>query len=165
MGGGSTRRAARQLRVAWAAALSIVAVLMLSLPVAPAHGVKFTKYYKGTVVGDSAATVAFRIRVSDKGERRWAEFQFANVQIFYEDGTVGRESAPLNLFRFRTRHIFHNGDLAAQANLASFYEVRGELLGGGRARGYLEMAVDFYNPPPPDWSTGGRVYWKAQRTP
>jgi hypothetical protein len=143
-------------------------LLTFGVPLPHAQAVEFTPYYSGTVIGDPLATVSFRVRVSDQGKRRWAEFQYANVQIFYEDGTTGRNSTPTNLFRFRSRSIFHNEDFYGQANLSSFYEVRGRLLGGGRARGHLRQAVDFYNPPPPgfadsqDWSTGP-VYWKARR--
>lgn len=168
---GRAGKAVRRAGIARAAALTVIVMLTLGVPLPHAQAVEFTPYYSGTVVGDPNATVSFRVRVSDQGKRRWAEFEYANVQIFYEDGTTGRNSTPANLFRFRSQHVFHNEDSYGQANLSSFYEVRGKLLGGGRARGYLVDVVDYINPPPSgsagssDWSTHGRVYWKASRVP
>jgi hypothetical protein len=128
-----------------------------------------TSRYSGTVVGDPTATVSFRVRTSEQGKRRFAAFEYSDVQIFYEDGTAGRHSASQSRFGFKNADTFHDEFSEASVNSSGFYEVKGHLRSGGRARGYLVVVADFYNPPPPgfepqpDWSTHGRVHWKATR--
>lgn len=129
------------------------------------------KSYSGTVIGDPVATVAFDVRTNKKGDPKTADFQFANVQMFYEDGTVARDSLVPVLFRFKNSQTFHQEMSGASFSGSSFYEVKGHLLSRGRARGYLVYVGNAYNPPPagvpprPDRSTHGRVYWTAKRLP
>jgi hypothetical protein len=144
--------------------LGLAAVL-----IAPPDRVRAARsHYRGTAVGDARAKVSFRVRTDEQGQPTRAGFRYENVQIYYEDGTTSRHSNPPVMFRFKNPRVFHNEYSNATGSLTSFYEVRGRLLPGGRAKGYLVHVVDFRNPPLPgfdafpDWSTHGRVYWTAK---
>lgn len=143
------------------AALGAVATsLLLASSAQGAQG----RSYSGTVIGDPSATVSFEVRTNQKGKPKHANFQYANVQIFYDDGTVERSSAPPFLFDFRNTRSFHGELFTEQANLWAYYEVKGRLLPKGRAKGYLVDLVN-YSTNLPDWSTHGQVRWTAQRVP
>jgi hypothetical protein len=146
-----------------------VPLLLAAFPGGAAGATK--THYSGTVVGDPSAMVSFDVRKGKQGKPDYAAFEYANVLIFFEDGTTGRNSVPAFRFGFQTARIFHREFTDASVAGSSFYEVKGRLLSGGRARGYFVDVANFYSPPPPgfeprpDWSTHGRVHWKAKRSP
>jgi hypothetical protein len=145
--------------------------VMCGLIALPTSAQAATDAYGGGFLGDPGATVTFRIREDDAG-RREAVFRYDNLLGYYEDGTTGRDSQPPTVVDFDGKRRFSLESLSAptSAGTTSYIEIRGQLTHGGRrAKGYVVTVLNFLNPPlggqgpDVDWSTHGRVYWKARR--
>jgi hypothetical protein len=113
--------------------------------------------------------VAFSLERSGGALNR-ARFQAKDVSLACEDAFRRSDLGPVNL-RFSTARSFEGSRYTVDSNgTERYFKVRGELISGDRARGYLYFFEDPVDSPPagalyePDCGTSGERYgWRARR--
>lgn len=122
--------------------------------------------YVGQVGDDPAATVSL---IVEKSGPRQARFEAENFEVQCDDGTTLRARIPPQDFSFQSKRVFQGERYSSMAMGQVFYKVRGKLLSGGRAKGYILFIGDQFDPPggifsdDPDCSSRGRLRWTASR--
>lgn len=150
-------------------ALVLATLFAAAVAVSPSAGAgTVPREYRGTFVADPAATVAFR--VERKGARRFVVFEADNVEMACDDGTVERVNIVPDAFPLRRDGLFRGIHYSNTTVIQGYYEVKGRLLGGGRAKGSILLLGDYLDHPSfppgsgiPDCSTFGRRTWSAER--
>jgi hypothetical protein len=145
--------------VAMTAAITTIGVA----PAAPAFG-----SYQGPFVDDPTANVRFQVeRASGK---RVVIFEVDNLAVTCDDGNVDRANLSPVKVPLRSHNVFRTVSYTNNEVFQTYLEVKGRLLGGGRAKGfvlYVADYLDFPSAPPgsglPDCSTLGRRNWTAER--
>jgi len=125
--------------------------------------------FKGTERKGPQANVKILFRVVENGgARKGIVFQARDLQLACNDGSERRITLEPLSIPFESRNQFrrevHSVD---DQGTEVFVEVDGRFTSPRRVRGGLLYILDTANPPattgPPDCSTRGRVFWKAQR--
>lgn len=123
--------------------------------------------YAGTFQGDPSAEALLRTRVRN-GKRRVVRFQYVNLSVPCEDGTVVQRTSGQIRIPVGTAQFHREEYIASGGDDNTYIEINGYFLSGGRARGNVVIIIDWDNPPPlghipnPDCSTQGRVRWTAR---
>jgi hypothetical protein len=142
----------------------------LSLPSleATASGTKIVPY-TGEAPADPGAQVQLEVRKRG-GENYRADFHIQDLTMTCSDGTTQRTQLGPEI-RFTRKHTFYflEEDEAPNSGDLFTLEVKGRILDGDRARGYIAYDEDRQDPPAsgfpdlPDCSSNGKVRWRATR--
>lgn len=152
-----------RLKVQLGLATAIAASLVPSVSTAA------TSEYRGGIEGYSASRVTFRIHGSPTHPRR-ARFQALKVFLACETESSRADLGPVTA-RFTDAKSFEGASYSVDSTgTERYFKVRGQLLSGGRAKGYFFYFENAVEPPPlgtpyqEDCNTnGGRYRWQAVR--
>lgn len=144
----------------------VVAVLPLTADARPAVA---HHEYNGYLVGDPQVR-SISLEVRRRGETNVrALFKVEDLELICDGGLRRRTFGPDRL-NFMSSTVFqvHRYERLGDGNW-SYYEVKGRLLGDGRAKGYVYYLQDSYgaaDTASPECNTGGQLYlrWRAGRT-
>jgi len=128
-----------------------------------------TRAYLGSLDANRHKGVEFRVSGS-RTENLTARFRVERVDLVCEDGTFPEVDLGPITAEFIDSRAFQEQRYRREANRDwSYFEVKGRLIGQGRARGYIYYVEDPYDPPGtpnrPECNTGGGLYysWTAER--
>ena len=147
-----------------------VGVLGISGGIASGEGALKVDIYDGAFDSDPESSVRFGVRERN-GERQQVRFGAKDVLLPCEDGIARRWDISRAYFTFISSRVFHQRKVNDTLDIDNRYiswEVRGKLLPGGKAEGW--MSYDEYKPPAGghnavDCDTGGqRINWRATLT-
>lgn len=140
--------------VAVALGVGAIAVTSAAMAIGQATG---ERSYEGTLAADSSTLIAVTITLQ-AGRGQAASFEAENVPVLCEDETAARrEFLPITA-QFESRRAFEGRryNPPSEAGARQLFKVKGRLLGGGRASGFL-----FYFDE--ECSTDGLLRWTAAR--
>ena len=151
-------------RLAWVngrsvrgAVLAGSAIAMITLGTALAIGGSGERGYEGALTADTAAMIRMSMSL-DEGRGQRAVFEAQNVPVLCADETTARrEFLPITA-KFENTKSFEGRryNPPSEAGARQLFKMRGRLMGGGRATGFL-----FYFDE--DCSTDGLLRWTAER--
>jgi hypothetical protein len=156
------RLLAMALPVRWAFLLALVSICPAGAAFGESSSVE--PDYAGSFADGSDAVIRFDVQRSN-GVREKVELEALAVELACSDGSSQRASFQPATFRFRTKNVFYarkrsfNDDIGS----SSVYEVRGRLIPGGTARGYLAHERQYSFGFPPNCATNGRLRWAAEK--
>ena len=138
------------------AASGLAAVAVVTATLAIGHDGAGERLYQGTLSADASTLI--RVTVSDEGRGQRAVFEAQNVPVLCADETTARrEFLPITA-KFENTKSFEGRryNPPSEAGARQLFKMRGRLMGGGRATGFL-----FYFDE--DCSTDGLLRWTAER--
>jgi hypothetical protein len=124
--------------------------------------------YGGHLVGSpDVRSISLNVTTVRQNNTR-AKFTVKGLPLLCEGGSREQTFGPTH-FKFVGAAVFHGQRYVRLGDGNwSYYEVKGRMLRGGRAKGYVYYLMDSYGPAEearPDCNTGGQLYypWRAKR--
>ena len=154
-----SRFTVRRCAVMASVAVAFLAVAM-AVSIAIGQDAPVERFYEGTVGADPSVPIQVRLNVED-GQGQNAVVRAQNVPVRCAGETVETRNLILSDATFLSNRIFEGrayNPPPPGSGARQLFKVRGRLIGGGRARGFL-----FYFDT--RCSTDGLLRWIAERTP